>query len=89
MFNSNTNTPQPQGERNTEGGSNAPGIYFHEGSKAELITSAGDEGFTQADALIRLGFERTGDVPSREEILAMQQPKEAVKTEAPKTEVKN
>lgn len=51
---------------------NKPGIYRHKAAKKELITSVGPDGVIQADALVRVGYERVGDVPSRQEILAMQ-----------------
>jgi hypothetical protein len=51
---------------------NQPGIYRHKAAKKELITASGADGVIQADALIRVGYERIGDVPSRQEILAMQ-----------------
>lgn len=51
---------------------NLPGVYRHDGAGVELITQAGDEGRIQADALVRVGYKRVGDVPSRVELLAMQ-----------------
>lgn len=54
---------------------NLPGIYVHKESGAKFITTNGDEGVAQADALMvekwRGGWERVGDVPSRVELLAM------------------
>lgn len=63
-------------ERNTDGRPiNAPGIYVHKDTGAQFITSEGEEGVTQADALMtdiwKGAWERKGDVPSRVDILAM------------------
>jgi hypothetical protein len=51
---------------------NLPGVYRHEGAKAEIITVPGNEGSIQADALVRVGYTRVNDLPSRVELLAMQ-----------------
>ena len=64
-------------ERNGDGRAiNLPGIYTHAKSGKRVITADGDEGVVQADALMQPrwqgAWERTGDVPSRIEILAMQ-----------------
>lgn len=54
---------------------NLPGIYTHRDTKKEYITADGDEGVAQADALMspvwKDAWERTGDVPSRLELLEM------------------
>lgn len=64
-------------ERNGDGRPiNLPGIYTHKEAEAQVITAEGDEGVVQADALVRLGYERTGDVPSRIELLKMQKAQE-------------
>lgn len=52
--------------------SNLPGEYAMDGVEQHIITTEGDEGYIQADALVRVGFKRVGDVPSRVELLAMQ-----------------
>lgn len=64
-------------ERNGDGRPiNLPGKYVHKESGATLITSAGDEGVVQADALMQPrwagAWHRASDVPSRQEVLAMQ-----------------
>lgn len=55
---------------------NLPGIYENKKSKKQIITSEGDEGIVQADALMQPrwqnAWERVGDVPSRIELLEMQ-----------------
>ncbi len=51
---------------------NEPGIYHHPAADKTIITQAGSDGVIQADALVRVGYVRTGDVPSREKILEMQ-----------------
>ena len=76
-------------ERNGDGRPiNLPGIYTHSLSGKTIITAAGDEGVVQADALMQPRWQgqwkRTGDVPSRVDILAMQKAQEMkdAKTEA-------
>lgn len=45
---------------------NLPGIYRHDGSGKEIITSADpSDGQIQADAFVRVGYHRIGDVPGR------------------------
>lgn len=55
---------------------NQPGIYKHRDTGAVYITAPGEEGVVQADALNapvwKDAWERTGDVPTRTEILAAQ-----------------
>ena len=51
---------------------NEPGIYHHTAADKTIITQAGSDGSIQADALVRVGYARTGDVPSREKLLEMQ-----------------
>lgn len=51
---------------------NLPGDYAMDGVKQHIITAPGDEGAVQADALVRVGFKRVGELPSRVELLAMQ-----------------
>lgn len=63
-------------ERNSDGRPiNLPGIYKHRDTGAVFITSEGDEGIAQADAMMQPlwkdAWERTGDVPTRVEVLAM------------------
>lgn len=59
---------------------NLPGTYIHKDTGSKLITSEGDEGVAQADALMtplwRDAWERVGDVPSRLEILEMRKAQE-------------
>lgn len=59
---------------------NLPGVYEHKDTDAVFITSEGDEGVAQADALMhplwKDAWERVGDVPSRVEILAMRKAQE-------------
>jgi hypothetical protein len=82
------------GER-SNGPTNRPGVYRHKDSGHEIITSAADggtlqEGTTQADALVRVGYVRVGEAKSREELLKMQQDQLAKdKAEAPKDEKKS
>ena len=69
---------------------NKPGIYVQKESGAQVITSDGDEGVIQADALVRVGYEWTNPVPSRLEILEAQkaqQIKEAKESKAEKAEI--
>lgn len=68
-------------ERHTDGRPvNEAGIYVHKDTKAILITSEGKEGVIQADALMsplwEHAWERTGDVPSRLELLKMRKAQE-------------
>lgn len=55
---------------------NQPGIYKHKDTGAVFITAPGEAGVIQADQLNspawKDSWERTGDVPSRTEILAAQ-----------------
>lgn len=59
---------------------NLPGIYVHRDTKAKFITSEGDEGVAQADALMspvwKDAWERVADVPSRLELLEMRKAQE-------------
>ena len=87
------NSKLPKGQSSEENGSrkprNLPGIYRHEAAGKELITSADpNDGSIQADALVRVGYHRIGDVPSRVEINKMREAqlekdKEAVKAGRP------
>lgn len=68
-------------ERNTDGRPlNLPGIYEDKNSDAVFITSEGDEGVAQADAIMSPytggNWERVGDVPTRLEILEMRKAQE-------------
>jgi hypothetical protein len=47
---------------------NDAGVYRHPKAKKEIITVPGEKGKIQADALVRLGFVRVGNVPSRVEL---------------------
>lgn len=59
---------------------NLPGIYVHKDSGAKFITSEGDEGIAQADAMMapnwKDAWERVADVPTRIEILQMRKDQE-------------
>jgi hypothetical protein len=45
---------------------NLPGVYRHEGSGKEIITSADpNDGQIQADAFVRVGYHWIGDVPGK------------------------
>lgn len=61
---------------------NLPGVYREKVTGTEIITSEGDEGVAQADAIIataerlKTSFERVGDVPTRVELLAMRKAQE-------------
>jgi hypothetical protein len=66
---------------------NLPGIYVHKDTGAQFITAEGQDGVTQADALMspvwEHAWEWSAEVPSRLEILAMrkaQAEKETTKT---------
>lgn len=51
---------------------NEPGIYHHPGADKTVITVADpNDGAIQADALVRMGYRRTGDVPSKTELTKM------------------
>lgn len=68
-------------ETNTDGRPyNKPGIYEHKDTDAVFITSEGDEGIAQADALNvplwKDAWEWKGPVPSRVEILEMRKKQE-------------
>ena len=70
----NSKLPKGQsGESNGQGKPrNLPGIYRHEAAGKEIITVADqNDGSIQADALVRVGYHRIGDVPSRIELNAM------------------
>ncbi len=77
-----SNIPKLQSkELNTDGRPiNLPGVYEHKDTDAVFITSEGDEGVAQADALMhplwKDAWERVGDVPSRVEILEMRKAQE-------------
>jgi hypothetical protein len=61
---------------------NLPGVYEDKDTDAVFITSEGDEGIAQADAIMAVArqtgirWERVGDVPSRVEILEMRKKQE-------------
>jgi hypothetical protein len=72
---------QKSKEANSDGRPiNLPGIYKHKDMGAVFITADGDEGVAQADALMSTvwkdAWERTGDVPSRLELLEMRKAQE-------------
>lgn len=78
-------------ERSTDGRPvNLPGVYVHKDTGAKFITSEGDEGVAQADALMvplwKDAWERTGDVPSRVEVLKMRKDQEIKDVRAEKAE---
>lgn len=69
-------TQLPKGQSGEDNGNgrpkNEPGIYHHAEADKTIITQPGSDGVIQADALVRVGYKRTGDVPSREKLLEMQ-----------------
>src|SRR5665213_3067055 len=70
----NSKLPKGQSSEGNGGGKprNLPGIYRHEAAGKEIITVADqNDGTIQADALVRVGYHRIGDVPSRIELNAM------------------
>lgn len=77
-----SNIPKQQSrEINSDGRPmNLPGVYKHKDTGSVFITVEGQEGVTQADALKnpiwKDGWERTGDVPSRLELLEMRKAQE-------------
>lgn len=77
-----SNIPKMQSkERHTDGRPlNLPGVYEHKDTDAVFITSEGDEGVAQADALMhplwKDAWERVADVPTRLEILEMRKAQE-------------
>jgi hypothetical protein len=77
-----SNLPKLQSkELNTDGRPiNLPGVYEHKDTDAVFITSEGDEGVAQADALMhplwKDAWERKSAVPSRVEILKMRKDQE-------------
>lgn len=84
------NLPKGISAERNEGVNNLPGIYVHKESGAKFVTSDGDEGSIQADALLspvwKDGWERIGDVPSRVELLEMRKTQEQKDAKAEKTE---
>jgi len=76
------NLPKGQSkEKNGDGRPiNLPGVYFHKDSDTKFVTSDGDEGILQADALNspvwNNGWTRIGDVPTRTELLELQKAQE-------------
>ncbi len=65
--------PKGQSSEETPGRKqNMPGVYRHEAAGKEVITTADpNDGVIQADALVRLGYRRVGDVPSRKQLHEM------------------
>lgn len=51
---------------------NQPGVYRHAGSGAELIVLPDSQSTAHSDALVRLGYERVDNPPTREELHKMQ-----------------
>ncbi len=73
--------PKGQSVERTDGRElNLPGIYIHKDTKAEFITSDGEEGVIQADALMnpqwRDAWYRAADVPTRVQLLATRKAQE-------------
>lgn len=68
-----------------------PGTYVHKDTGAKFITSEGEEGYIQADALHSpnwLGrWERVGDVPTRLELQEMRRAQEVQDLEEQPKEV--
>ena len=76
-----SNIPKGQSPERTDGRPiNLPGIYVHKETGAKYITAEGEEGVTQADALMadkwQGGWERVGDVPTRVELQKMRKAQE-------------
>lgn len=71
---------QKSGEVTTGRTQNLPGTYKHRDTGAIYITAEGEEGVIQADALMspiwEHAWERTGEVPSRTELLEMRKAQE-------------
>lgn len=45
---------------------NLPGLYRHEESGTEIITTSDpNDGRIQADALVQVGYKRVGDIPTK------------------------
>lgn len=45
---------------------NEAGVYQLKETGAEIITASGDKGRIQADAIVRQGWVRVGDIPTAE-----------------------
>lgn len=68
-----TTLPQGPSGENTQGKPrNRPGVYTHPATNKSLIVMPDAKSTAQQDALVRLGFERTDDAPSRTELAKMQ-----------------
>lgn len=71
-----SNLPKGKSSEVSNGRQNPPGIYRHKDTGAEFITSDGNDGSIQADALLspvwKDGWEWIGEVPSRVELLERQ-----------------
>lgn len=83
----NSKLPKGQSQENNGSGKpkNLPGIYRHEAAGKEVITHADpNDGSIQADALVRVGYHRVGDVPNRTEMHAMQEKRHKAEEEAAK-----
>lgn len=68
--------PKGKSQETTDGRPvNPPGVYVHGPTGARMITSPGNEGIVMADAVMnpeyKGAWKRVGDVPTREELLAM------------------
>lgn len=80
--------PKYQSAEKNGGGKprNEPGIYRHEASGAEVITHPDpNDGSIQADALVRVGYHRVGDVPSRVEMAKLREERLKREEEAEKS----
>ena len=65
--------PKYEGQsQETSGVRNQPGLYIHKESGAQMITQPGPKGVTQADALVRQGWELAGPVPAPDKLAEMQ-----------------
>ncbi len=80
----------PKGQSGEKSGDgrpqNKPGVYHHPEADKNIITQPGSEGVIQADALVRVGYKWTGEVPTREKLLEMQKAQLAKDLAAEKAE---
>lgn len=81
----NANLPKGPGSAELPGtgvAANQAGVYEHPASKTQVIVMPDAKSTGQQDALVRMGFVRKGDAPSRPELNAMQQKQAAADRKA-------